>query len=117
MATVLVVDDDEGIRQIVALILQQRGHETLLACNGLEALMVYSSYRRNFDLVLTDVDMPQMDGIELAARIRARDPYKKILLMSGRASEDDRIPKDYTLISKPFLPNQLLAAIDRELNI
>ncbi len=103
MATVLVVDDDEGIRQIVALILQQNGHQALLACNGLEALMVYSSYRASFDLVLTDVDMPQMDGIELAARIRAGDPYKKILLMSGRSfgrSQDpQRIYPDHKAVS------------------
>src|SRR5215468_10987464 len=84
MATVLVVDDDEGVRNITAMILKQKGHDILQASNGLEALMIYSSYRQKIDLVLTDVDMPQINGLELAARIRARDPSKKILLMSGQ---------------------------------
>jgi CheY-like chemotaxis protein len=109
MATVLVVDDDTGIRQIVGMILKQKGHDILTASNGLEGLMVYTSYRSNLDLVLTDIDMPQMNGIELAGRIRARDPAKKILLMSGRAWEG---PEEYAFIAKPFLPNQLIAAVD-----
>jgi CheY-like chemotaxis protein len=112
MATVLVVDDDAGVRQIAAIILEQKGHQILKASNGLEGLMVYSSYRANLDLVLTDIDMPQMNGIELAARIRARDPSKKILLMSGRAPDDCPGADNYPMLSKPFGPDQLMAAVD-----
>lgn len=115
MATVLVVDDDEGVGQIAALILKQKGHDILRASNGLEALMVYSSYRQKIDLVLTDVDMPQMDGIELAARIRARDPSKRILFMSGRRVDDLAIPGNCAMLSKPFLADQLTAAVDTAL--
>jgi CheY-like chemotaxis protein len=112
MAAVLVVDDDEGVRQLVVMLLEQHGHEVLWASNGLEGLMVYSSYRANLDLVLTDVDMPQMNGIELATRIRTRDPSKKILLMSGRASQDQNGPGNCPILSKPFLPDQLIAAVE-----
>ena len=73
MATVLVVEDNEALRQLVMMILQQKGHDVLCASNGLEGLMVYSSYRTRLDLVLTDIDMPQMNGIALATRIRALD--------------------------------------------
>ena len=111
MATVLVVDDDAGIRKIVGMILKQNGHDVLWASNGLEALMVYSSYRARLDLVLTDVDMPQMNGLELAARIRARDPSKKILLMSGRPLDHVEGPDKCPLLSKPFGPDQLIAAL------
>src|SRR5215472_454585 len=115
MATVLVVDDDEGVRNITAMILKQKGHDILQASNGLEALMIYSSYRLKIDLVLTDVDMPQMNGLELAARIRARDPSKRILLMSGRAVAGLGNPENYPMLSKPFLPSQLVAAVDSAL--
>jgi CheY-like chemotaxis protein len=112
MAAVLVVDDDETVRQFVVMILKQNGHDVLWASNGLEGLMVYSSYRANLDLVLTDVDMPQMNGIELAARIRSRDPSKRILLMSGQASGNQNGPGDCPMLSKPFLPDQLMAAVE-----
>jgi len=112
MATVLVVDDDEGVRNITAMILKQKGHDILQASNGLEALMIYSSYRQKIDLVLTDVDMPQINGLELAARIRARDPSKRILLMSGRAQDDLAASEDCSMLSKPFLPDQLIAAVE-----
>lgn len=115
MATVLVVDDDAGVRQIVGMILKQNGHEVLWASNGLEALMVYTSYRSRLDLVLTDVDMPQMNGIELATRIRASDPSKKILLMTGRPLDDLEWPEDCPMLSKPFGPDQLIAALDSAL--
>ena len=59
MATVLVVEDEEALRQLVAMLLQNKGHDVLQACNGLEGLMVYSSYRTRLDLVLTDIDMPR----------------------------------------------------------
>src|SRR5215471_1069024 len=112
MATVLVVDDDEGVRNLTAIILKMKGHEILTASNGLEALMVYSSYRQKVDLVLTDVDMPQMNGIELAGRIQARDPSKRILLMSGRAGDGSKDAERYPMLPKPFLPDQLTSAVE-----
>ena len=86
MAAVLVVEDNEALRKLVVMLLEQKGHHVLSASNGLEGLMVYTSYRARVDLVLTDIDMPQMDGIQLAARIRAQDPARKIVFMSGRAA-------------------------------
>jgi two-component system, cell cycle sensor histidine kinase and response regulator CckA len=112
MATVLVVDDDGGVRRLVELILQQKGHDVLLASNGLEGLMVYSSYRSRIDLVLTDFDMPQMNGLELADRIHARDPGKRILLMSGRPPQNPGCKEEPPIILKPFLPHQLIEAVE-----
>src|SRR5215831_1539928 len=116
MATVLVVDDDAGIRKIVGMILKQNGHDVLWASNGLEALMVYSSYRARLDLVLTDVDMPQMTGVELAARIHARDPFEKILLMTGRAFDCSNGVGSLPLLAKPFMPGDLIAAVEGALS-
>ena len=115
MATILLVEDDEGVGKIAALTLRPEGHDILPASNGVEALMVYSSYRLKIDLVLTDVDMPEMNGLELAARIRALDPFKRILLMSGGAVKGLRNSENYPMLSKPFLPSRLVAAVESAL--
>src|SRR5580765_2536320 len=112
MATVLVVEDEEALRQLVVMLLQNKGHDVLQACNGLEGLMVYSSYRARLDLVLTDIDMPQMNGLLLATRIRALDPSRKILFMSGRPPENPDELGNSPLLSKPFRPDQLMAAVE-----
>jgi CheY-like chemotaxis protein len=115
MAAVLIVEDDEAVRRLVAMLLEQKGHKVLCANNGLEGLMVYFSYRTQFDLVLTDIDMPQMDGIQLAARIHARDPSRKIVFMSGRAAENLEGVRNNPVISKPFRPGELIAAVEAAL--
>jgi CheY-like chemotaxis protein len=109
---VLVVEDNEALRKLVVMLLEQKGHHVLSASNGLEGLMVYSSYRARLDLVLTDIDMPQMNGTALAARIRALDPSRKILFMSGRPPENPDELGDCPLLSKPFRPDQLMAAVE-----
>src|SRR6476646_5973148 len=101
MATILVVDDDPGVRMLVELVLHQKGFETMSASDGLEALMVYSSYRVKLDLVLTDIDMPQMNGIELAVRIRELDPAKRIVMMSGGDHSDAERKIDCAFLPKP----------------
>ena len=115
MATILVVDDDPGMRQIVTLVLKQKGHNILSASNGVEALMVYSSYRQSLDMVLTDIDMPEMSGIELASRIRAGDPSGKILFMSGREPDNMKGFEGYPILSKPFALDKLVAAVEQVL--
>ena len=109
MAMVLVVDDDPGMRQLVRMILEQSGHVVLSATNGVEALMVYASYHSRLDVLVTDVDMPQMGGIELAARIRAMHAPNRIVLMTGSILE--KVPEYCTLLSKPFRPDELIAAV------
>jgi two-component system cell cycle sensor histidine kinase/response regulator CckA len=110
MATLLVVDDDAGVRNLIVTILRANGYSVFTASNGLEALMIYASYRAAIDLVVTDINMPQMDGIELAARIRALDSVERILLISGR-SPDRPLPSNCQLLKKPFLPDQLIDAV------
>jgi CheY-like chemotaxis protein len=115
MANILVVDDEPSLLQFVVMILTQNGHTIISATNGIEALMVYSSYRSEVHLVLTDVLMPGMNGIELAERLRALHPAVKIVLMSGFVPDDIKVPKDLQLITKPFLPDQLVAAVEQTL--
>lgn len=115
MANVLVVDDEPMIVQLVTMALKQNGYTVLTASGGVEALMVYSSYHSKVDLVLTDVVMPGMNGVELAERIRALDPTVNILLMSGSVPEDMKLPSDLQLLPKPFVPTQLLKIVEEAL--
>jgi len=109
MATALVVDDDPGLCRLARMVLEQSGHVVLSASNGVEALIVYTSYRSRLDVVvLTDVNMPQM-GIELAARIHAMHPSKRIVLMTGSILEE--VPEYCTMLTKPFPPDKLTAAV------
>jgi CheY-like chemotaxis protein len=115
MATVLVVDDDGALLQFVTMLLEQNGHAVLGALNGVEALMLYSSYRSRIDLVLTDVVMPGMSGVELAQRLRSLNPGLPILLMSGFVPEEIAVPHGFRLIQKPFKAALLIETIGQAL--
>ena len=117
MPSVLVVDDEPVIVQLVAMVLKQNGYAVLTASGGVEALMVYSSYHSKVDLVLTDVVLPGMNGVELANRIRALDPTVKIVLMSGSVPDDIKVPPELQLLTKPFLPTQLIKVVEQTLEV
>jgi CheY-like chemotaxis protein len=115
MASVLLVDDERFLLDFVSMVLRQAGHDVLSASNGVEALMIFSSYRSGIDLVLTDIVMPSMNGVELAGRLRALNPELPILLMSGFVPDDITVPDNLQLLQKPFQPSQLLEAIRQSL--
>jgi two-component system cell cycle sensor histidine kinase/response regulator CckA len=115
MPTVLVADDEPAVLTLTAMLLEGAGYAVLRAVNGVEALMLYASYADRVDVVLTDVEMPEMNGIELAARIRDRNPDARILFMSGFLPPGARIPSGYRMISKPFKSTGLLRALADEL--
>jgi two-component system, cell cycle sensor histidine kinase and response regulator CckA len=88
--TILIVDDEESVRRFVERVLHEAGYETALAADGLEALEV-AKRLGPFDLLLTDLMMPQMAGDELARRLRRDEPKLKILYLTGYS---DRLFKD-----------------------
>jgi DNA-binding response OmpR family regulator len=81
--TILVAEDDEGVRSLVHEFLSSLGYRLLVAGDGTSALRLASSHSGRIDLLLTDVVMPGMDGFELAARLRAERPGLPVLAMSG----------------------------------
>lgn len=109
---VMVVDDEEVIRRFVARHLVGRGFEVLTAGSGREALDLRPAWGGCPDLLLTDVVMPEMDGVELAEAMRARDPSTRVLFMSGYSADALRRhsldPEQVDLLAKPFR----LAALD-----
>ena len=112
--TILVVDDEEGVRKVVCAVLQSNGYEVLEASNGHSALTAYEKNGHKIDIVLTDVVMPQMDGLDLGRELKMRAPGVKILYMSGyrdialngAAGEPSK-----PFLHKPFTPDALLSKV------
>jgi PAS domain S-box-containing protein len=113
--TVLVVEDDDGIRAVIKRILERAGHRVMEATNGAEALRICESSGDTIDLVLSDIAMPEMQGPDLARRIRERHPGMAMLLMSGyseSASQQDGIlAEGVEFLGKPFSPDALTRKI------
>jgi CheY-like chemotaxis protein len=113
--TILLVEDEPGVRQLVREMLHRLGYTILEAGGGSEALRIFEQHRGGIDLLLTDVIMPQMSGRDLAARLRTLQPALKVLYMSGYT--DDMLahhgvlePNVY-LLPKPFAPDELGAKL------
>src|SRR5262245_47479535 len=112
--TVMLVDDEEGVRKLVCAILQSNGYSVIEANNGQAALVAYEKNAHKVDMVLTDVVMPQMDGFELGERLVEKNPDIKILYMSGYrdnpvGSSEPRPQRPF--LHKPFTPDVLLAKV------
>jgi signal transduction histidine kinase/CheY-like chemotaxis protein len=115
--TVLVVEDEEMVRNLVCSVLAQLGYSVLESAEAVTALDL-SARHMTIDLLVTDLVMPQMNGIDLAARIRSTHPETRVLYVSGYASEafsrrGIELPGS-ALLKKPFTPN-LLACRVREI--
>jgi CheY-like chemotaxis protein len=115
MPRVLIADDEESMRVLVARAIAMDGHETVTAEDGGEALEILTREDGAFDLLLTDIKMPIMDGIALALAVRRDFPDLTILLMTGfadqreRASGLDAIVHD--VITKPFSVADIRTAV------
>ena len=106
--TILLVEDEDGVRKLARLALETYGYQVLEATNGREALEVISRHPDAIQLVITDVVMPEMNGRVLVERIRETDPDMKVLFMSGYT--DDSVVRHGVLearedfLQKPFTP-------------
>lgn len=113
MATVLVVDDERSILKLLSRMLAME-HDVITAESGIEALAVYESYANQIDLVITDITMPGMSGLDLVARLESL--YSRqvpVILMTGFSEYP--IQPGRTVIPKPFSPKALSDAINRVL--
>lgn len=114
---ILLVEDDAQVRDIASGKLQRAGYNVLQAEDGIEALKVFGMSRNPIDLVVTDIKMPNMDGIELAQKLTAQLPELPIVLISGYADVTDAMHRAQSLtfqfVSKPFRGNELLAAVEK----
>ncbi|MDR1298034.1 MAG: sigma-54 dependent transcriptional regulator [Deltaproteobacteria bacterium] len=114
---VLIVDDEEHIRKIMAIMLGKRGHRCRTAASGPEALELVG--RESFDVVFTDLNMPGMDGLGLLARLRSLAPETMVIMVTAFASVDTaiRAMKEgaYDYIAKPFSDEEIGLVLEKAL--
>ena len=113
--TVLVVEDEDAVRRLIGRILRGAGYRVLDASSSEQALAVAERESGRVDLLLSDVVMPGLPGLELAARLRGLTPTMAVLLMSGYTEDAVRLPPDVRFIAKPFAADALLASVARVL--
>ncbi|KJS32278.1 MAG: Fis family transcriptional regulator [Desulfatitalea sp. BRH_c12] len=115
MDTILIVDDEKNYPLILSAVLQEEGFETLTANSGHEALAVLEN--SDVDLVLTDMKMPKMDGIELLQRIKAVNPELPVIMMTAYGTVEKAVEAmqkgAYSYILKPFDNEQLILYVDK----
>ena len=122
MAKILVIDDEEQIRFLLIRMLTRDGHEVFVAQDGLEGVKIF--YELQPDLVITDIVMPNKDGIELIADLRSSNPNQPIIAMSGGrrlfSAASDHIETEITgvktLLQKPFTLQQLRESVELALS-
>ncbi len=110
MPTVLVVDDEPMLREMVALMLENDGFSVLTAGSGPDAIDLSRSHHGEIDLLLSDVKMPMMDGCTLANQLQAENPALPVLLMSGYCENEVRRTR-FPILPKPFSMKSLLGVV------
>ena len=120
MARILAVDDSAAMRQMVGITLSGAGHHVQQAADGVEALRI--AERERFDLVITDVNMPNMDGITLVRELRARSSYRytPLLMLTTEATferkQQGKAAGATGWLVKPFNTDRLLATVTKVLS-
>lgn len=115
--TILIVDDSESIREVVKFTLENEGFEVLVGNDGKDALKFLDG--RTLDMLITDLHMPEMNGIELIKEVRGKEEYKRIpilFLTTESQSQKKMEAKDAGAtgwIVKPFVPAKLIAAVNK----
>lgn len=117
MAAILVIEDNPAYNQMVKLLLEAEGHDVKTAFNGALGLQLFKE--RKFDLVLTDIFMPEMEGLETIRELKSLNPDIKVISMSGGGTYQDLTYLKFTrdlgadrIFVKPFDNRELLKAID-----
>ena len=115
MARILLAEDDDDLRRFLVKALEKAGHAVTSFGEGASAFEEIK--QTTFDLLLTDIVMPEMDGIELARRAAELDPALKIMFITGFAAvalnPDSKAPKDAKVLSKPFHLRDLVDEVNR----
>ena len=117
MIRILLAEDDDAMRTYLTRALENAGYEVVSVDRGTAAVPLLET--QNFDLLLSDIVMPEMDGIELARRASELDPDIKIMFITGFAAvalnPDSAAPKHAKVLSKPFHLRQLVTEVQKVL--
>jgi PAS domain S-box-containing protein len=112
--TVLVVEDEDGVRELVRQILEEHGHAVLTARHGRDAMLTAEHYERPIDLLVTDVVMPEMGGRELVQRLTAKRPNLKVLYISGYSNDEVMrrgVQGSTSFLHKPFTSDDFMRRV------
>lgn len=107
MGKLLVVDDEERVREALKALLSSLKYDVIQAKDGLEASLVYQALRGEISLVIMNTAMPRMDGYEATKVIKKVDPSAKIILLSGRSDQIPSAVKPSAFLFKPFTRQDL----------
>ena len=116
MKKILVAEDEASIRAFVVVNLKHAGYTVTETENGLQALQLFNAANGDFDVVLLDIMMPEMDGIEVCKRLREQSTSLGIIMLTAKTEEMDKVTgllvgaDDY--VTKPFSPAELMARVD-----
>ncbi|HEY7528463.1 MAG TPA: response regulator, partial [Candidatus Deferrimicrobiaceae bacterium] len=113
--TILLVDDEEMIRNFAQQILEIHGYSVVTAVDGQEAVDIYTRQRNRLDLVILDLTMPYLSGSEVLTRIRSINPQAKIILSSGYPSGDTY--RASAFLPKPYRANTLMRVVREVLDL
>ena len=119
METILIVDDEKNYLLVLSAVLEEEGYEVLTALSGPEALEIHKS--SDLDLILTDMKMPLMDGIELLELIKTRDPDLPVIMMTAHGTIDKAVEAmqkgAYSYILKPFDNERLIIYVKKAISV
>jgi two-component system, cell cycle response regulator CpdR len=119
MAKLLIVEDDESVRTLAARALERAGHMIDIAADGAQGLALIRAARGGYDLVVSDIRMPEMDGIQMAKAAASLFPAMKILLMTGYADQRERAEElngvILDVVQKPFTLAEIRARVEQAL--
>ncbi len=116
MKKVLIAEDESAIREIIAITLKRAGYDVTEACDGQQAIDIYNAKDGMFDVVLLDIMMPNVDGLEVCKTLRNQSSTVGIIMLTAKTQEMDKVSgllmgaDDY--ITKPFSPSELMARVD-----
>lgn len=117
--TILLVDDDASLRRVLAHHLSEAGYQVLTAANGKEGLEVFTS--QQVEMVITDIQMPELSGLELMRRISVMSPDVVVLVITAYGSIETAVEAmklgAYDYITKPFNREELLLTVSKGFNI
>jgi CheY-like chemotaxis protein len=122
--TILAVDDDPAVLNLVKLILENAGYSVLAACDGQQALAYFENRKHSIDLLVTDINMPHISGLELACRGSEIVPHLAVMFMTGCQADSPCIEfliregpfSDCQVIHKPFTSPEFLGQVTRILS-
>ncbi|RWQ38766.1 MAG: response regulator [Mesorhizobium sp.] len=119
MTKLLIVEDDESVRTLAARALERAGHMIDIAADGAQGLALIRAARGGYDLVVSDIRMPEMDGIAMAKAAASLFPAMKILLMTGYADQRERAEElngvILDVVQKPFTLAEIRARVEQAL--